>query len=159
MYVLLDKDFAGRKAREEIINGEVYKTRHQNLPIKIANIQPSNEIINLHNKHIDFLYEIEHLCSVKVWEGWKEQELVTVRQDAEIRNMFEGLIPRDKSLDNVIDDLIEDIEIRDTILTFEPKKLKKKQMVSYLKNNYSEDINAFLGFTRTIKDIEKFFEH
>lgn len=158
VYVLLDKDYAGRKAREEIINGEVYKTRHQALSIKIANIQPSNEIISLHREHIDFFYEIEHLCSVKVWEGWKEQELVTLRDEAEIRNMFDGLIPRNKSLDNVIDELVEDIEIRDTILTFEPKKLKKKQMVAYLKGNFGEDTSAFSGFARTIKDIEKFFE-
>ncbi|MDE6947364.1 MAG: ATP-binding protein [Anaeroplasmataceae bacterium] len=158
VYVLLDKDYAGRKAREEIINGEVYKTRHQALSIKIANIQPSNEIISLHKEHIDFLYEIEHLCSAKVWEGWKEQELVRPRDEAEMRNMFDGLIPRNKSLDNVIDELVEDIEIRDTILTFEPKKLKKKQMVAYLKGNFGEDTSAFSGFARTIKDIEKFFE-
>lgn len=158
VYVLLDKDYAGRKAREEIINGEVYKTRHQALSIKIANIQPSNEIISLHREHIDFFYEIEHLCSAKVWEGWKEQELVRPRDEAEMRNMFDGLIPRNKSLDNVIDELVEDIEIRDTILTFEPKKLKKKQMVAYLKGNFSEDTSAFSGFAKTIKDIEKFFE-
>ena len=159
MYILLDKDQAGKKARDEIVNGEAYKTRHQSLAMKIANIQPSEEIIGLHKEHIDFFYEIEHLCSVKVWEGWKERKLVTVRQDAEMRSMFEGLIPRDKSLDNVIDELVENIEVRDTILTFEPKKLKKKQMVAYLKEYFSEDSNAFSGFARTIADIETFFEH
>ena len=159
MYILLDKDYAGKKARDEIVNGEAYKTRHQSLSMKIANIQPSDEIINFHKKRIDFLYEIEHLCAAKVWRGWKEQELVNVRQDIEMRNMFEGLVPRDKSLDNVIDELVDDIEIRDTILTFEPKKLKKKQMVKYLKNNFGQDASAFTGFNRTIEDIEKFFDN
>lgn len=158
MYILLDKDCAGIKARDEIVNGEAYKTRHQSLSMKIANIQPSEEIIRLHKEHINFLYEIEHLCSVKVWKGWKERGLVTVREDVEMRSMFEKLIPRDKSLDNVIDELVENIEVRDTILTFEPKKLKKKQMVTYLKENFGEDIEAFSGFARTITDIEAFFE-
>lgn len=156
MYILLDKDCAGKKARDEIVNGEAYKTRHQSLSMKIANIQPSDEIINFHKKHIDFLYEIEHLCSAKVWRGWKEQELVNVRQDIEMRNMFEGLVPRDKSLDNVIDELVEDVEIRDSILTFEPKKLKKKQMVKYLKSHFGQDTRAFTGFNRTIEDIKNF---
>lgn len=158
MYILLDKDCAGVKARDEIVNGEAYKTRHQSLSMRIANIQPSEDIIKLHKEHINFFYEIEHLCSTKVWEGWKEQELVTVREDAEMRSMFEKLIPRDKSLDNVIDDLVKNIEVRDTILTFEPKKLKKKQMVTYLKEHFGEDVEAFSGFARTITDIEAFFE-
>ncbi len=157
MYILLDKDSAGIKARDEIVNGEAYKTRHQSLSMKIANIHPSQEIISLYSQKISPLFEIEHLCSTKVWETWKSQNLVSPRSDTEMRNMFEGLIPRDKSLDCVIDELVSDVAIRDTILTFEPAKLKKKQMVSCLQKNFSDDPAAFLGFKRTIDDLETFF--
>ena len=157
MYILLDHDSAGIDARNEIINGEAYKSRQQSLSMKIANIQPSDPVITLYHQKIKFFFEIEHLCAAPVWELWKSQGLVTLRDDSEIRNMFDGLIPRDKSLDNVIDELVDDIGVRDTILTFEPKKLKKKQMVACLKSHFYEDANMFSGFERTIKDIEAFF--
>lgn len=158
LYILLDKDEAGLKAKDEIVSGEAYKTRGCSSTMRIANIQPSNEIINLYQKNINLYYEIEHLCSGEVWKGWKTQGLVSLREDRELRKMFETLIPRDKSLDNIIDELVEDTEIRDTIVSFEPKKLKKNKMVDYLKNNFGEDESAFVGFEKTIKDIENYFK-
>ena len=71
--------------------------------------------------------------------------------------MFEGLIPRDKSLDSVIDELVPDISIRDTIISFEPQKLKIKRMVSCLQEKFVDDAEAFSGFRKTIEDIENFF--
>lgn len=68
MYILLDKDSAGNKAKSEIVNGEAYKTRHQALSMKIATIQPSQAIISLYSQKITPSFEIEHLCSTKVWE-------------------------------------------------------------------------------------------
>ena len=88
---------------------------------------------------------------------WKSQKLVSLRSDAEMRNMFEGLIPHDKSLDCVIDELVLDVSIRDTILTFNPLELKKKRMVSCLRENFLNDASAFEGFKRTIEDIENYF--
>lgn len=157
LYILLDKDEAGIKARDEIVNEEVFKTRKCSSTMRIANIQPSNEIISLYQKKINFYYEIEHLCSVAVWKGWKTRGLVSLREDKELRKMFESLIPRDKSLDNIIDELVEDTDVRDTIVSFEPKKLKKNKMVEYLKENFGGDKNAFVGFEKTIKDIENYF--
>jgi len=157
MVVLLDKDEAGLKAKNEIIEGEAYKTRQNSISMKVMNIQPSAEIVALRQKHIELMYEIEHLCSADVWEGWKVQELVDIRSDADLRQMFEGLIPRNKSLDVVIDELVDDTSVRDTILSFEPKKLKKKQMVSYLREKFETNKEAFAGFERTIRELEKFF--
>lgn len=157
MYILLDNDKAGIAARSEIVNGAAYKTRHDSLAMKVVNIKPSEEIIQLCNQKIELQFEIEHLCSPEVWMSWKARELVSPRSDKEMRDMFDGLVPRNKTLDNVIDDLVEDTSIRDTILTFEPKKLHKKQMVKYLKDNFAENPLAFSGFARTISDIETFF--
>lgn len=157
MYILLDSDEAGILARSEIVNGEAYKTRHDSIAMKVSIIKPSEDIIQLYGKKIKPQFEIEHLCSPEVWEGWKASGLVSVRSDKEMHDIFDGLVPRDKTLDNVIDDLIEDTRIRDTILTFEPKKLHKKQMVKYLKDNFAENPLAFSGFARTISDIEAFF--
>lgn len=157
MYILLDKDEAGINTRNDIINGEAYKCRKQSISMKVSYISPSEPIIELYNKHIKFQYEIEHLFSVDVWKTWKEMELVTPRSDSEVRNMFDGLIPRDKTLDNVVDELVQNIDIRDTIVMFEPKELKKKRMASVLKENFSENAEVFSGFARTIADIESVF--
>ena len=157
MIILLDKDEAGVKAKNEIVNGEAYKSRQNSIAMKVMTIQPTKEIITLHQKHIDLMYEIEHLCSTAVWEGWKTQELVTLRSDSDLRAMFEGLIPRVKSLDTVIDELVDDASLRDTILTFEPKKLKKKQMVKYLREQFETKAEDFAGFEKTIRALEDFF--
>lgn len=157
VYILLDHDEAGIKARSEIVSSEAYKGRHNSLSIKVATIKPSENIIQLYDKKIKFLYEIEHLCSSDVWMSWKVSGLVSLRSDKEMHNMFDGLVPRNQTLDSVIDDLVEDISVRDTILIFEPGKLKKKHMVSDLEKNFGETPLAFSGFFRTIGDIESFF--
>lgn len=106
--------------------------------MKVMNIQPSAEIIALRQKHIELMYEIEHLCSAAVWEGWKEQELVDLRSDTDLRLIFEGLIPRNKSLDVVIDELIDDAVVRDTILSFEPKNSKRSRWFATCENNLKQ---------------------
>ena len=157
MLILLDNDVAGRKAREEIIHGEAYSSRHNAIPMRVMLIEPSDVIIALKNKHIDLFFEIEHLCSMQMWEEWKEQELVSLRSDNDMRAMFEGLIPRDKSFDDIIDELVEEPIIRDTIVSFEPKKLKKKKMANFLRENHENEAEVFIGFKRTIEAMERFF--
>lgn len=158
LYLLLDKDAAGIEARDEIINGEAYKSRQNSLTMRIAHIQPSEDIIQLHKDGIHKMpFEIEHLCSTEVWEKWKECGLVALRSDQEMQKMFSGLVPRNKTLDSVIEDLVKDVAIRETILMFEPGDLKKKRMVSCLKENFKEKADTFWGFARTISDIETFF--
>ena len=157
-YVLFDKDAAGISARDEIVNSEAYKTKQQSIKLKIATISPSDAITEIFGKNVKFNFEIEHLCSPDVWKLWKTKNVVEPRSDSEMIQMFDVLVPRDKSLDNVIDELFSDGDTRDTILTFEPAKLKKKKMVALLKENFSDDTDKFLGFARTVADIERYFK-
>ena len=157
-YVLFDKDAAAIAARDEIVNSEAYKTKQQSIKLKIAHIAPSDAIGEIFRKNVKFYFEIEHLCSPEVWKLWKTKNAVNLRSDSEMVQMFDGLVSRDKSLDNVIDDIFTDIDIRDTILTFEPTKLRKKKLVELLKENFSNRADVFLGFTRTVADIENYFK-
>jgi len=157
-YVLFDKDLTGIAARDEIVNAEAYKTKQQSIKLKIANIAPSDAITEIYSKKVKFYFEIEHLCSPEVWKLWKNKKVVNLRNDSEMIQMFDGLVPRDKSLDNIIDDLFTDIDIRDTILMFEPTKLKKKKMVELLQAGFGDNADAFYGFKRTVADIEKYFK-
>ena len=157
MFALFDKDQAGISAKHEVDNNEVYKQKQNNVCIKTQFIQPSDEIINLLDKHIDIEFEIEHLLSLDFWKRIKENNFQDLRSLEELNKMFTGLVPRDKTLDNVIEELVEDTNIRDTILTFNPKKLKKKKIVDLLKTDENK-FEATIGMKRTIKKLEDFFK-
>jgi len=68
-----------------------------------------------------------------------------------------GLVPRDTTFDNVVDELVTDISIRDTVLSFEPRKLKKNNMVRLVRDKFSDKTETFEGLRRTISDIELYF--
>jgi len=38
-------------------------------------------------------------------------------------------------------------------LSFEPKKLKKEQMASYLREQFETKVETFAGFEKTIRDL------
>lgn len=156
VYILVDKDNAGITAKSKIENSEAFKTKQNNISMRIRFIEPTNEIIDMIEKHIIFEYEIEHLLSLDFWEKLKENDLVAVRSDDNMQRMFDKLVPRNKTLDNVIDELVTNIKVRDTVLSFEPKELKKKQIVELLKTE--SDIKGITaGFIKTIRRLEDFF--
>ena len=70
--------------------------------------------------------------------------------------MFSGLVPRCKTLDTVIDELVDIIDIRDTILTFVPKDDKKTAITRLLQTDPNSS-NAVKGFEKTIQRIETYF--
>lgn len=70
--------------------------------------------------------------------------------------MFNGLVPRDKTLDSIIDELIDNPDVRDTILSFAPRVLKKKRIVELLKGNTDKKATT-AGFLRTVQKIESYF--
>lgn len=156
LMILLDKDQAGIKAKNELQTSEAYKRKQNSLAMRIQFIEPSDDIITLLDKNIKFEYEIEHLLSLDFWQEIKDHNCQELRSAEELVRMFLGLVPRDKALDFVIDDLVDNIRIRDTILTFSPKELKKKRIVELLKN-YVDKYSATLGFKRTIQKIENYF--
>lgn len=156
IFILVDKDDAGITAKSKIENSEAFKTKQNNISMRIRFIEPTNEIIDMRGKHINFEYEIEHLLSLDFWEKLKENDLVAVRSDDDMQRMFDKLVPRNKTLDNVIDELVTNIKVRDTVLSFKPKDLKKKQIVELLKTE--NDIKGItVGFIKTIQRLEDFF--
>ena len=156
LYVLLDKDEAGIKARGDIVNSEIFKTKQNHLSIRVKHIEPSIEIISLLKKNIKIEFEIEHLLSCSFWKKLKKHNYVSARTDEDLARFFDGLIPRNKTLDSVIVDLINDEVIRDTILTFEPKELKKNKICELLKKSESVHENT-IGLKKTLKNLEEYF--
>lgn len=158
LFVLFDKDAAGIEAKNELEHSEIYKSKQNSLAIRMQYIEPSDDIITLLEKHIKFEYEIEHLLSIDFWEEIKRKKYLEFRSEEELNRMFIGLVPRDKTLDSVIDDLVENTKIRDTILTFSPRELKNGKIVEFLKN-HEDKYSATMGFKRTIQKIEAHFQN
>ena len=154
--VLLDRDEAGIKARNDIIENEIYKSRQNASHLKVKYIEASNEIASIYQKHILFEFEIEHLLSTAFWNKMTNAGLTQKRADKSLCRMFSTLVPRDKTLDEVMVELIEDENIRSTILEREPKDKKKNKIVELLKKDENKK-DATEGFLKTVKELEKFF--
>lgn len=156
MLVLFDKDKAGMSAKNRIESNEVFIHKQNSVSVRLQYIEPSDEIIGLLQKHIRFEFEIEHLLSSDFWENIKAHGYEELRSEEELSRMFHGLVPRDKTLDSMIDELVELPAVRDTILSFAPKTLKKKGIVELLKAHENKKA-ATAGFLRTVQKIEAFF--
>lgn len=158
LFILFDKDEAGVKAKNEIEQNELFVHKQNSVSVKLQHIEPSDEIISLLQKKIKFEFEIEHLLSTDIWKHIKARGFEEARSTEELLRMFNGLVSRDKPLDSTIDDLVDNIDIRDTILSFAPKKLKKKKIVELLNSN-ADKKKATNGMKRTIQKIEEYFCH
>lgn len=156
MLVLLDKDEAGVKAKNNIEKNEAFIHKQNAIAVRLQHIEPSDEIIMLLQKKIKFEFEIEHLLSFEFWKEIKSHGYEELRSTEEIGRMFNGLVPRDKTLDSIIDELVESTDVRDTILSFEPKSLKKKRILELLKGT-DDKKSATVGLLRTVQKIESYF--
>lgn len=157
LYILFDKDKSGRSAKNKLENDSIFKKRNANISVQF--LQPDDKITNLIHKHIDFYFEIEHLLSIDFWKTLKEKDYVIPREDEEIMNMFKSHMSREKTLDNIIDEHIDDYDIINTIVTFNPKDEKKNQIKNLVANELQTSSNSdiLIGLERTIKKIEKKF--
>lgn len=156
MLVLFDKDDAGIKAKNSIEENQVFIHKQNSVAVRLQHIEPSDEIIALLQKRIKFEFEIEHLLSLNFWKEIKSHGYEELRSAEELGRMFSGLVPRDKTLDSIIDELIENPDVRDTILSFAPKVLKKKRIVELLKGNTDKKATT-AGLLRTVQKIESYF--
>lgn len=160
LFILFDKDEAGKKAKSDIESNEIFRIRnHNKTSISVQFIEPSDSIIEVLNKKVDFSYQIEHLLSIDFWKILKIKKYVELRSDKDLYVMFGTLLPRDKTIDSIINELIDNIDIRDTIVSLNVNA-KKKVKVSELVNNIIENkegIVLLAGFKRTVEKIEKAF--
>lgn len=154
--VLFDKDEAGILAKNELTESMIYKKKRSSASVQVKFLEPSNEIIGLYKKNIELYYEIEHLLSIKCWLKIKEKDFVEPREYAELNRAVGRLLTRDKTIDMVLDDNIDDYNILNTIVTFNPHKDKKEKIFRYVESCKDEEQKEFLsGLKKTIEMLEK----
>lgn len=160
LFILFDRDPAGRQVKSELENNDDFKEKNKSF-INIQLIQPSEEIIYILNKiqNINFFYRIEHLLSIELWKHLKTKHYVDERSDKEMQEMFLGLLPKTRTLNDFIDDLIDNQDIKNTILSLNVKDDKKTKVVGLVREilNTEDGKVFFAGFKRTIQKLEQAF--
>lgn len=100
--------------------------------------------------------EIEHLLSYKFWEKMKIWNWTEHKEKGELIEVYNKVLTIDKSLDAVIDKIVDDTDMKDTILYWNPKEDKKAQIVKSVIREVEEgDISIIEGFKNTIIELEK----
>ena len=156
--VLFDKDAAGIQSKKELLESVIYKNKRANAAVQVDFLKPSQEIIGLYNKKIDFYYEIEHLLSVDCWKNLKEREYVVQRGDLELNKMVEKIIERHKTIDMVLDETVDDYDILNTIVTLNPREDKKEKIFRFVESSKEDKQREYLkGLKKTIEAFEKIF--
>lgn len=159
LFILLDKDEAGIKAKQETENCEAYKSKKSTTILNLQYIEPSDEILELHNKHIHIFYEIEHLLSIDFWERLIEKKFLEDRSCEELQKSFAQYLGRNKTLDDTVAEQVDSSKVRDTIVLCNPNRNKKDKILTLARKIFETNPNTeiFNGFARTIGKLEKAF--
>lgn len=156
--VLFDKDEAGRKAHEELCGHEIYRGKRSTAEIQVKYLEPSDEILELYRKQLDLPYEIEHLLSVTCWGKLKEMNYVQPKENEELFVLLKRFLDRKRTIDNLIDDFVENVDVRDTIVTMSPIDKKKEQIACWVAQSSEAEQKEYLkGLERTIRKLEEVF--
>lgn len=152
MLVVFDKDIAGNTVAGELKSNELYLNQNQKTNVKVIQLQPSKEIINLYKSKLHIPFEIEHLLCCEVWNQAIKQKYVIPRSSGELMEAYKDELPRDKSIDSVLDEIIEDRQIRETIANYNPHEDKKMNLCRMVEriDKADEIVNIFEGFEKTI---------
>ena len=159
IYALFDKDEAGINGKNEL-DALPSELRHQN--VKSQFLKPSTEVKYVFQRmkyRGAFVYEMEHLYSVGFWKLLKDNSMLQLRDDIEIKKMLALEMERNETVDAYIDRVFDDSDIRDTIVTYNPNDNKKGEIFNIAKREYEANnaTDIFDGFQPTLDDIEKFF--
>ena len=126
--VLFDKDEAGIKAHNELCNNDIYKKKNPEIKLKVQYLQPSENILCLNNQEVNIFYEIEHLFSVKCWEKIKDKDYAELRDITELSKIFQKFLNRSEGIDQVIKRTVQENELIETIINWNPHKDKKERI-------------------------------
>ena len=155
LYILFDKDKAGKRAKDEIdkFNSAIIKSQYY---------KPSDEIIEAEKSMIskgDFLFEMEHLFSTEFWNLMKQKELVEERSTQELFEMYQANMTTDRTLNTVISELVPNDVIRNTIVKLNPHSDKKAAIVRLCQEEFDAGNTAiFNGYKRTVYDLARTFK-
>ena len=153
---LLDNDKAGIDAKKKI---KAAKEQYQkkSFALEVKTLCPTEDMKKINSKIKNSIYyEIEHLLSYEFWDKLKKYNWVIYKENEELIEVYNKVMTKDKSIDTIIDQIVDDKNMKETILYWNPKEDKKNQIV---KNVFREveqgNLTILEGFQNTIIDLEK----
>lgn len=155
--VLFDADKEGIKAKKTI-NGEK-KNIKRNYKLGVVLLQATEDIKRVNNKINNAIsFTVEHLLSYECWKSIKENNWAEERKQNELFDTFSNVMDMTKALTCIIDELVDDRDLKETIISYVPKDEKKGQILSFVKREVNRgNISVLEGFRNTIKMLEKEF--
>ena len=155
---LFDNDVSGICAKKEV-NDAKEKYPRKSSRVKAMNLCPTEDIKIVNQKINGTLYyEIEHLLPFSVWMKLKNKKWVSLKEDKELFDVYNKLLTRDKSIATIIEDVVDNTDMKETIIYWNPKDDKKNKILNYVEYLYTKGQNGiFDGFANTIKALEKGF--
>ena len=159
MIALFDKDSQGNIALQRIQNDDKYRNQNKGTSTKVIHLKPSQQIIELYKHKLHLPYEIEHLLSSDIWQEAKDKGFVEKRNFLEVTQAYKGNIPFDKNMKDLLEEIVPDEVLRNTIVTYNPHSDKKMKMCQLVQKIYEEKIyeNIFEGFRPTITILTQYF--
>lgn len=156
--VLLDADKEGMIAKKAI--NDAKKQIKKNYKLKAVLLQSTEDVKNINQKICNSVsLTIEHLLSYGCWRSLKENDWVEERTQNEMFNIFNKVIEMTKSLKSIVDELVDNIDLKETIISYTPKDDKKSQILNFVKREVDAgNISVLDGFRNTISMLEKEFE-
>lgn len=156
--VLLDADETGAEAKAAInVAKEKYKKKTYKLKPLLLVPTEEMKIIN-HKIKKSIIITVEHLLSCDAWNVMKQRGWAQYRSSTELFNMFGNVLDTRKSLDYVIDELVDDEDLKETIVYWKPRDDKKRQILKFVQSEVGKgNISMIEGFRNTIIELEKEF--
>lgn len=154
---IFDKDEAGIKAHDRLIENDIYKGKKSN-GNRVCFIEPSDVIKDVLSRVNSYQYEIEHLLSFDCWEIMKNEKWIQERSDNELAKILEGHADKNRTNMDILQELVPEDIIRNTIILCEPKENSKDSIANMIKKAPEENKMEYLsGFQNMIKKIEEHF--
>lgn len=159
MLAIFDKDYAGDEVVKEIKENILYLKQNKKSNVRVIQLQPSESIIELYNMNLHIPFEIEHLLSIETWKEAISKNYVIPRSTKELSDAYKKDLPRDKAIDTILDEIIVNTNLRETIANFNPHKDKKINFCDMVERIYQQENtkDIFNGFKKTVSKIEQFF--
>ena len=126
---LLDADKEGKEAKKSIKEAnEKYKKK--NYKLKALLLKPTEDM-KVVNRKINnaVIITIEHLLSYDFWKMIKAKGWTEDKNKDEILSMFGNVMDIKKSLDSVIDELIDNTDMKDTVIYLKPNDDKREKKI------------------------------
>lgn len=155
---LMDADKEGNDAKKSINDAkEQHKKRTYKLKALVLKPTEDMKVLN-HKIKSAMIITIEHLLSYVFWKKIKEKGWTEEKSNAEILSMFEKVIDIKKSLDSVIDEMVDNIDMKETIIYLMPKDDKKENILKLVQKEVENGNTSVIdGFKNTILELEKEF--